>query len=600
MAPLARIQCTAALVSRPPEKAMPTRWPAGRVCRMVACVFDRHDRLLLANERYLRLWDLPAALGRPGTPYNVIAAATRGREVERPGSGMAPPDAPPGTRRREWLMNDGRHIEVVVTRLADGSCVAVHEDISERRRAEAAIAHLARHDPLTALPNRSVLHETLRRSLPGDGAGAALPPDEVALLWLDLDRFKEVNDTLGHPAGDTLLQQVAQRLRECVRGDDLVVRLGGDEFALLQRCGAQPASATALARRLVAALSQPFSIDGRAVRIGTSVGIALAPFDGTTPGALLKSADLALYAAKGAGRGTFRFFEPAMDESAQQRRLLQDELRAALALQQLRLDYQPQVNADTGAVTGVEALLRWEHPRRGRVSPADFVPLAEQTGLIVPIGRWVLSQACRDAMDWPDSVRVSVNVSAVQFRQGGLLRDVAAALADSGLAPQRLELEITETVMMADTDTDAAVAQLEELRVSGVRVAMDDFGTGYSSLSHLRRFPFDRLKIDRSFVRDVACDPHAQSIVRAIQALGHSLGMCTTVEGVETAEQLAMVRAQGCTEVQGYLFARPQPAAAVAAWIAGNGLGPTLAAPGAASAAAPVDPEPGPGAPPTP
>ncbi len=406
-----------------------------------------------------------------------------------------------------------------------------------------------------------MLREELVRLLARNARG-----EDLALLYLDLDRFKAVNDSHGHPVGDELLRAVAARLRACVRDSDLVARLGGDEFAVAQ-CGApQPAASRQLAQRLIEALAAPFELAGVQAHIGASVGIAVAPFDGDDPDTLLKNADLALYRAEADGRGTMRYFEPAMDERARLRRALEADLREALAQGQLHLEYQPLVRLTDGMVGGVEALLRWRHPARGGVSPAEFVPLAEDNGLIVPIGRWVLEQACRDALRWPASVRVAVNVSAVQFRQDTLLRDVAHALAHSGLPATRLELEITESVMLREPAQ--AVAQLRQLRAHGVHIALDDFGTGYSSLATLHAFAFDRLKIDRSFVRDLGARDDARSIVRAVAGLGRSLGIATTVEGVETAEQLAIARDEGCVEAQGYLFSRPRPADEIAAFVA--------------------------------
>lgn len=525
------------------------------------CMFDGSDRLLLANRRYQSLYDLPERVLRPGTPFAEIMAVTRGVETE---ASRRQPQRPPGsigTRRREWQLDDGTLIEVTVTRMADGSCVALHEDITEQRRAQAQVAFLATHDALTGLPNRGALRDELHRLLKRNKRG-----EDLAVLCLDLDRFKAVNDLLGHPAGDELLRQVAERLRQCARETDFVVRLGGDEFAVLQ-CGApQPSSSTTLARRIITALGTPFDLDGHRAHIGGSVGIAIAPFDGEEPEQLLKSADLALYRAKSDGRGILRFFEPAMDAQIQARRALEADLRRAVASEQFHLAYQPQVDTDSGTVSGFEALLRWQHPVRGSVSPVEFIPLAEETGLIVAIGSWVLAQACRDAATWPAAVSVAVNVSAVQFAEGSLVREVMRALGNSGLAPGRLELEITESVLMHDADQ--ALLMLRELRQRGVRVAMDDFGTGYSSLSYLRSFPFDRIKIDRSFIHDIETNAEAQAIVRAVSGLGRSLGMATTVEGVETLGQLAAVRREGCRDVQGYLFSWPRPAADVPHMIA--------------------------------
>ncbi len=553
-------------------------------------MFDGQDRLLLANRRYTALWGLPPALGQPGTRFADIIAATRGREAPAralaqpltqpltqpftepltlplaPSSapkaaGPSPAAAGPGqprTRRREWTMDDGRTVEVVVTTLPDGTAIALHEDITEQRAAEAQIAYLARHDALTGLPNRSAMQEDLERLLMRNARG-----EPLAVLCLDLDRFKAINDLYGHPAGDRLLWLVAERLRSCARETDLLVRLGGDEFAVLQ-CGApQPDSATALAQRLIDALAEPFDIDGQMAQIGTSVGIAVAPADGADAETLFMNADLALYRAKAEGRGTLRCFAPEMDLQARARRALEADLHHALARGELSLAYQPQVDLAGSMVSGVEALLRWHHATRGAVSPAEFIPMAEDSGLIVPLGRWVLATACRDAAQWPEDVRVAVNVSAVQFKQGNLLQDVQDALAASGLPPQRLEIEITESVLMSGAPQ--VLALLGALRGLGVRVAMDDFGTGFSSLSYLRSFSFDRIKIDRSFVHNVEHDADARAIIRAVTGLGRSLGMQTTVEGVETLAQLHAARTEGSDEVQGYLFSWPRPAADIPA-----------------------------------
>ncbi len=515
-------------------------------------VMDGEDRMVFSNRHLAEIWGLSESVLQPGNTFQSIMGLTRGAEAEQSRQQPMPEKGSVGVRRREWLMDDGRSIEVMVTRLADGSTIALHEDITEQRQRQAQIAFHARHDPLTGLPNRLAMRDELHRQLVRNARG-----EELAVLCMDLDRFKAVNDMFGHAVGDTLLTQVADRLRGCARGTDFVVRLGGDEFAVFQ-CGTQqPVSSTSLARRLIAALSEPFDLGGQVAQIGVSIGIALAPFDGDSPDALLKSADLALYRAKAAGRGTLRFFEPGMDAQAQTRRALEGDLRGALAQGQLHLAYQPQVDAKTGRVTGVEALLRWAHPTRGNIPPVEFIPLAEETGLIVPIGAWVLAQACRDAMQWPEHVRVAVNVSAVQFTRRALLNEVTAALEDAGLNASRLEIEITESVMMQDQKQ--ALCLLTELRAMGVRVAMDDFGTGYSSLSYLRSFAFDRIKIDRSFVHDVVSNPEARAIVRAIAGLGASLGMAITAEGVETLDQLDVIRAENCTEVQGFLFSKPRP-----------------------------------------
>jgi len=419
--------------------------------------------------------------------------------------------------------------------------------------------HAALHDNLTGLPNRVLLAERLDHAL----AHTRRHDSRLAVLSLDLDRFKQVNDTLGHHAGDALLRAVAGRLRACLRECDTVARLGGDEFAIIQTSIEADQDVATLSERLVESLSAPYDIGVHQVIIGASVGFALAPDDAANAEELLKMADIALYRAKADGRGTFRSFEPGMDAKLQARRLLELDLRKAMTLGEFELHYQPLVNLSSGEVTAFEALLRWNHPQRGRVCPGDFIPLAEETGLIVPLGDWVLQQACLTAASWPGTVKVAVNLSAAQFKANGLVAAVAEALATSGLPPGRLELEITETVLLHDSK--AAVAILSELRAFGVRIAMDDFGTGYSSLGYLRSFPFDKIKIDQSFVRDIGSSEDCRAIVRAVTGLGLSLGIATTAEGVETREQLDQVRAEGCQEVQGYFFSRPVPAGEVTA-----------------------------------
>jgi diguanylate cyclase (GGDEF)-like protein len=523
------------------------------------------------THRFLAVND--AALVHYGYARERFLAMIQG-ELEPAALAVAGPGLP-----RIHLRADGSRIEVnLFERILDfhgrAAVLAAVVDVTERRRVEARIAHMAHHDALTDLPNRVLLRERLEAAIAErrrSGTGAWL-------LCLDLDHFKSVNDTLGHSAGDALLRGVAERLLRAgqdvvgreVSGQEvpgqgvLVARMGGDEFAILVGDDSRPEPVQAervraLCGALIRSLGQPFPIQGQSVRIGVSIGLARLPPDGTDPDRLLRNADLALYRAKAAGRNTHRVFEPAMEAGAQLRRALEQDLRAAFAAGALEVHYQPILGAKSGALTGFEALLRWRHPERGLIAPAEFVPLAEETGLIGPIGEWVLQQACAEAAGWPGDLRVAVNLSPLQFRDRRLAHMVARVLAEAGLAPGRLELEITETVLLVENA--ANLATLHRLRALGVRIALDDFGTGYSSLSYLRAFPFDRIKIDRSFVREMESNPQAAAIVRAIIGLGTSLGIATTAEGIETEAQLARLRATACDEVQGYLFGRPMPVA---------------------------------------
>jgi diguanylate cyclase (GGDEF)-like protein len=412
---------------------------------------------------------------------------------------------------------------------------------------------MALHDGLTGLPNRVLLNERLEHALARVERG-----DMVAVHILDLDHFKQVNDTLGHAVGDKLLQMVSERLKAQVRETDTIARMGGDEFAIVQVSLSQAADATAQADRIITALSEPYLIDAHHVMTGTSVGISIAPTDGTSADQLIKNADLALYRAKSDGRSTFRFFESGMDAQMQARRSLEQDLRRALAGGELELHYQPISNLTSNRISGCEALIRWRHPEKGMIPPSAFIPLAEETGLIVPIGEWVVRQACLTAARWPADIKIAVNLSPAQLRSPGLPQVIISALAASGLAPDRLELEITETVLLHDSE--ATLATLHQLRELGVRIAMDDFGTGYSSLSHLQRFPFDKIKIDRSFVSNIVGNASSLNIVRAVAALANGLGVIATAEGVETEAQLNAVKSEGCAEMQGYLLSRPVPA----------------------------------------
>ncbi|MGJ3262704.1 MAG: bifunctional diguanylate cyclase/phosphodiesterase [Salinarimonas sp.] len=459
-----------------------------------------------------------------------------------------------------WILDRGK----VVSRDAAGCAmrmVGTHTDITDRKEAEHRAERMARHDGLTDLPNRAHFRERLDEALDV----AAKTGESVALVCLDLDRFKAVNDTLGHPVGDALLKAVAGRLAGQVRASDVLARLGGDEFAVLQIGAEQPEAARALAQRLSQAFATPVSVAGRDLSVGLSIGVAIAPHDGADADQLFKSADLALYRAKGEGRSTVRFFEPAMDASERERQELEIDLREAIARQELDLHFQPALDLASGAVAGFEALARWTHPVRGPIPPDRFVPLAEQSKLITGLGDFVLRRACAVAASWPAPTRVAVNVSPAQFDSDDLVAKVADALDRAGLPASRLELEITETVLIGDDV--AVVRQLQALRDLGVRIALDDFGTGYSSLSYLRRFAFDRIKIDRSFIRDMH-DPDTAAIVRAIVGLGARLGIAITAEGIETEAQLARVKAEGCAEAQGWLIGRPGSADAARARLA--------------------------------
>ena len=443
--------------------------------------------------------------------------------------------------------------------LRDGTWMALFEEVTDRRAAEASALEDAMRDPLTSLPNRQLFEKRSSAAMAEADMGSVVQGGTGhAVMLVDLDRFKAVNDTLGHPIGDGLLRLVAKRLRSVSRQLDSVARLGGDEFALLISPAPDYAHLGRLATRVVDMVGRPYLVNGHLVNVGASVGIAVYPQDGRTHDQLLRSADLALYASKKAGRGTWTFFEPAMDACALARRSLEVDLRKALPLREFELHYQPQIDLEQDAVVGFEALVRWRHPERGLVSPADFIPLAEEIGLIGPLGEWVMQEACREAMRWPSNISVAVNVSPHQFANTTrLLHVVAQALEASGLPGERLEIEITEGVLLRNEE--AVLSALRQLRAMRVHVAMDDFGTGYSSLSQLHSFPFDKIKIDRSFVKDRGDTDGQSAIIRAITALGASLGMSTIAEGVETAGQLDRIRAEGCTSVQGYLFSRPVP-----------------------------------------
>lgn len=522
-------------------------------------MWDGEERLVVVNRRYYELTGASPALVRRGMTYREMASAF----VE---AGYFPAQMAEevyAKRRAQLRAGAGvRHLDqlasgvILASRhqlLPDGGWVSVFEDVTDLQRAEARITHMALHDALTGLPNRVLFRQKLEEALADARSGTI-----CAVLCLDLDYFKSVNDTLGHPVGDALLRCVTERLRSALRDSDTVARLGGDEFAIIQTSVEQPGDTTSLAERLVRLISAPYAIAGQQVVVGVSIGIAMPPADGDDPDALLKHADLALYKAKDNGGGSYCFFEAEMDAQMQARHLLEMDLRNAVAAQEFELHYQPLVEIPTRRPIGFEALLRWRHPSRGLVGPSDFIPLAEDIGLIVPIGEWVLRQACAEAAGWPDCIKVAVNLSAAQFRAHGLADTVIAILRETGLRPDRLELEITETVLLHDSAD--MLATLHRLRDVGVSIALDDFGTGYSSLATLRRFPFTLVKIDRSFVADAGESGNTSgAIVRAVASLCAALGMAATVEGVETEAQLAWLTAEGFAIAQGHLFGRPMP-----------------------------------------
>jgi diguanylate cyclase (GGDEF)-like protein len=527
-------------------------------------LFDASGYLVICNARYIEMFGVSPDVARPGCHLRDLIL-----HRQQIGSFEGDVDAycarflnPEHDEVRDTVvsMPDGRMIRLVYKRSSDGGWATTLEDVTEVRRVQARIEHLAHYDALTNLPNRTLFQR--------HAEGLLLETEGVqfAILYIDIDEFKSINDSLGHLIGDEFLKWVAERLRQSVGPEDFIARLGGDEFAILQRFSENDDDVSALVARVYQALRTPFDCHGHRLSSDASIGIAIAPRHGTDLFGLLKSADLAMYAAKAAGRRTHRFFDPAMERQANLRRELESDLRTALLEGGFEIHYQPLVDLHSNEVTGCEALLRWRHPVRGMISPADFIPVAEETGLIEEIGQWVLRTACAEAATWPAHVRIAVNVSPIQFKSQTLSLKVAAALAETGLDPRRLELEITEAVLIADDD--AALVALNGLRALGVHIALDDFGTGYSSLQYLQRFPFDKIKIDRSFVKEVTRNSSSSSIIRAVVSIAADRNMVTTAEGVETAQQRDTVQALGCTQMQGYLFSAARPAHEIRAMLA--------------------------------
>jgi diguanylate cyclase (GGDEF)-like protein/PAS domain S-box-containing protein len=524
-------------------------------------LFDASRRLVVTNQRYIEMFGVSTDVVKPGCTMHELLQHRKetgsfAGDVEEYCSTLFYKLAQGTIFQRIMETADGRSIQVMYRPLSHGGWVTTLEDITERKRTEERISHLAHYDALTDLPNRVLFHERLKQEL------ARIPESsQLAVLYIDIDEFKSVNDTLGHLIGDELLKSVAVSLSSCIRGDDFVARLGGDEFAVVQTAVETPADVAGLVTRVFDAIRAPYECLGHQVTTDASIGVALAPQHGADLHQLLKNADLAMYAAKSAGRRTYRFFEPGMDAQVKARHTLEADLRQAISDGGLEVYYQPCVSLGDNEITGCEALLRWRHSERGMVSPAEFIPIAEETGLINQIGEWVLATACAEAATWPNDVKIAVNVSPVQFKSGTLALKIVAALAASGLAASRLELEITEAVLIRDDE--AALAILHQLRAIGVRIALDDFGTGYSSLSYLQRFPFDKIKIDRCFVNDIEQPEGSSCIVQAVVNIAAARHMTTTAEGVETQLQRQLLRALGCSEMQGYLFSPARPAAEI-------------------------------------
>jgi len=524
------------------------------------CMFDAEGRLVVSNSRLAELFGIDNTfLQKDVTVWELLYKCVQiGLMTEYGAERVALQfETHLADRSTGYIASeteDGRTFAFTFQPMENGGSVVLVEDITERKNAEAKISHMARYDALTGLPNRTYFRDQIDKIL----AATRHSGKSCAVLFIDLDQFKQINDTLGHPCGDQLLCAVSDRMRKIVRNTDVIARFGGDEFVVFQSPIKHPLEAAALARNIVKRLEEPYEIEGHNVVIGASIGIAITPSESISADHLLKNADMALYRAKSDGRGTWRFFEPDMAVKAQARRQLELDLRNALENNILKLFYQPLVNIKTQRISTCEALLRFPHPERGMIPPSEFIPIAEEMGLIIDIGKWVLRHACIEAVQWPEGVRLAVNLSPIQFRRGDVVRDVKEALEAAGLAPNRLEVEITESVLLQDTpSTHTALNQLREL---GVRISLDDFGTGYSSLSYLHSFPLQKVKIDRSFLEGLGSSDRPVTLLHGVARLSAELGMSVVVEGIETEEQLALIVVEeGIEEAQGYLFSPPIP-----------------------------------------
>ncbi len=519
------------------------------------CMIDSSQNILVANERYRQIYNLPEELVQPAaTLTQIIEYRSQTGNYIGPLANEYIASQLNNPTDIEKLGN-GRVILTIRHPMSDGCWLTTHEDITERWRNETRVAFMAHHDALTGLANRAALIEKIEDTC----ARHRRWGDKFNVLMVDLDRFKQVNDTFGHPAGDELLKLVAERLKATLRETDVLARLGGDEFAIVQVNDVDPGDAAeTLATRIIGLIAEPFVIDGNAVNIGTSIGIALAPEHGIHADELLKMADLALYHAKSVGRNRSAIFEPTLGRAAAEKHILENEVRRALAQNKFEVHFQPIVDTKTFKISCAEALIRWWHPEKGLIPPDQFIPLAEESGTILQIGEWVLQAACQEAVQWPSSVKVAVNLSTVQLRSANMLDNIICVLAETGLPPERLELEVTETALIEYGAE--SLAMLRKLKNLGITVALDDFGTGYSSLNQLTMFPFDKIKIDKLFTRNITNRPDCAAIISAVLALAEGLGIETTAEGVETPEQLQILRLAGVSSVQGYLIQRPCPA----------------------------------------